>query len=124
VYKGVAKDVEIVFLKTVSALIKVSNLPKNVYIEIVPAPSVAVGDGLSGLGFGVFVDSEDYSTIAIAGKYCNEMKQEGLSRKEWLCTLPEIIVHEWAHMEQWRDGKKLNHKGITKRTKELLKVIS
>lgn len=49
---------------------------------------------------------------------------KGFLRREWLEVLPSTIAHEWAHMEQWRDGKPINHKGVDKRTRQLLKSAS
>lgn len=120
VYPKVGKDVEQIFRTVISKLNSISEIPEEVELLLVPGASVAVNDGA---GFGVFICYDHYKAIAIAGKYCNEMKKD-LSRKEWLEILPETIAHEWAHMEQWRDGKPLNHKGIDKRVKQLLNSIN
>lgn len=120
VYNKIGKDVEKLFRSTIAALKSISKPLNGLECHLVPAPSVSVG---SGYGFGVFVVRKNFCMIAIAGKYSNEMKTNGLSRRDWLASIPETIVHEWAHMEQWRDGVELSHKGIDKRTKELLVEI-
>lgn len=118
IYNKIGKDVEKLFRSTIAALKSISKPLDGLECHLVPAPSVSDGKEY---GFGVFVVRKNSSMIAIAGKYSNEMTA---SRKDWLESIPETIAHEWAHMEQWRDGLALSHKGIDKRTKKLLKEIA
>ena len=120
IYSKVGKDVSKLFLKTIRALQKVSPSIKGLNIILAPETCVGVADG-SKRGFGVFFVRGKYIGIAIGGKYSNDMKKD-ISRKDWIKSIPETIAHEWAHMEQWRDKRPLNHKGIDKRVKELLKA--
>jgi hypothetical protein len=121
IHPGVAKDVAKIFIETTKHLNKVSPLPKEVQLHCTATYTVGVKDS-TGFGFGVFSFDDSRVIIGIAGKYCRKMNLEnGVSRAAWLEELPSIIAHEWVHMEQWRDGKPINHKGIDKRGSNLLK---
>jgi predicted SprT family Zn-dependent metalloprotease len=43
--------------------------------------------------------------------------------REWPAFLTEIIAHELAHYEQFRDGRKLQERGIAVRTRTLVQEI-
>lgn len=120
VYPRVSNGVKEMAYKCITAIESVSELPSNVKIQVVPAPVIKVGGGET-FGFGVFIVQEDSALIVLPGMYSVDMKEE-MSRKEWLEEWPGILAHEWAHMEQWRDGKPLNHRGVENRTKKLLKL--
>lgn len=91
------------------------DVPHHVRVLVVPAPCIV--DRNHGSGFGVFStrtitvrDRRVRPMIGIAG-HC----PQGCEYEDWLQTLPETIFHEIAHYEQFRDGRKLQERGVAKR---------
>lgn len=123
VHKGVSAGVAALFKDVARKLSKVSPIPKEIVLHVVPAPVVGFKESKA-VGFGVFAEREQDTVLAVGGKYSKLMALNGVSRKVWLECLPGVIAHEWAHAEQWRDGRPLVHRGIHKRVRELLKAIN
>lgn len=97
-------------------------VPHNVKVLIVPAPVVIGPDGMS--GFGVFCtrpvtvnDRRVRPGILIAG----QCPPTGITYDDWLQTIPETLFHELAHYEQFRDGRKLQERGVAVRALNLAK---
>lgn len=83
--------------------------------EVVPAPAINI-DGK--LCFGAF--SPELSLVLLAG----EPPEPDITRAEWLETmLPEVISHELAHLEQHRDGRRLQERGVAVRARSLARRL-
>lgn len=119
-YAAISKSVRTSVAETVSRLCRVSPMPNNLRIVVVPAATVEA-DGA--VGFGLFGAPEDTPTIVIGGVFSQDLKKD-MSRNDWLRTLPDTIAHEWAHAEQWKRGAKLQERGVNRRAKELLESAS
>lgn len=93
-------------------------------VKIHVVPSRVVGDQppfgrLHGVGFGAFAIRRGKPSIWIAG-----IRQEGcITDDEHREMLLRVLCHELAHYEQWRDGKRLQERGVGVRARSLMKKI-
>jgi len=92
----------------------VSPATHDIEITVVPAPVVTDGDGF---GFAAFYIDDGRPKMCIAGEKVDE-----ITRDDWLADmLPSDVAHEWAHYEQWRDGRPVQERGVAVRARTLLR---
>ena len=117
--RGQRPDAVRVIRETARALARVSPETAKLRIRIAPAPCVTNGRGF---GWGAFDDPPGEvlrPTSYIAGE-----KPDDIGDEDWLSDmLPHVLAHEWAHYEQWRDGKPVRERGVEARARELLRLI-
>lgn len=80
----------------------------------------------SGFGFGVFVPprrKSDPPRIAVAAGLADLCEAAGESRADALLAVLHTFLHEFAHYEQWRDGRTLQERGVNVRARSLLRSI-
>jgi len=89
-------------------------------IHLVPSATVqAVENG--GTGFAAFGVRNSKPMIYVGCKWLPSFAKDGVTREEWAEQLKISLAHEWAHMEQYRDGRPLTERGVHVRAKSLLK---
>lgn len=87
---------------------------KGLRVTVAPAP--CVGDPSGKVGFGAYLPRDKW--LVLAGLH----PAPDVSAKDWRAKhLPEIIAHEWAHMEQHRDGRPIQERGVEVRARGLLR---
>lgn len=96
----------------------------GVAVFVVGWPTVSsIHEGEMTVAFGFFVEDRGGSpAIYLAG----EMPEDyGMTRQEWWDReLPETVAHEWAHYEQYRDGREVQERGVAVRARSLLRKAS
>ena len=118
---GVAKDVGCFAIETVAELRRLIECRHKLTVQVVPGQVVCVRDGTRSVsGFGVFTTTYKHPRIFIAG---TPLPRREMSREEWLYGTRVVICHEFAHYEQFRDGRKLNERGIEQRAKKLAALV-
>jgi hypothetical protein len=88
----------------------------EIAVRVCAAPTVT--DGRGGFGFAALVIGGEplRITIWVAGQ-CPPK----INRREWLREmLPESVLHELVHYEQWRGGRALTERGVAVRVRNLL----
>jgi len=81
---------------------------KPLYIHLVDADTLIDPEGVS--AFGLFMSNDTHSRMYLASRVP-------------LYAMEQIVFHEWAHYEQWRDGRKLQERGMNVRAKNLCKAM-
>lgn len=122
----IANDVMGMVIRVVEALNSVSPVPSNCSLKVLVAPAMAIEtpDGVTGFGVFGWGRCDRNAEIYIGGRFSSRQMPDDFTRREWLrFTLPCILAHEWAHFEQWRDGKELTERGIEVRMRSLLRLI-
>jgi hypothetical protein len=100
------------FLKSVAGVTEIRHwLP----VSLVPAPTLQAPDGA--LGFAVFVVDPKGARILVAG----ENPFEDCPEREFIESTLHNVAHEIAHYEQWRDGRKVQERGVNLRATNLLR---
>jgi len=88
-------------------------------VEVVPAEVLT--DGHKGYGFGLFYfDKLSIPSIALAGDLRSIVTECGKS--EALGHLRQTFAHELAHYEQWRDGRKVQERGVEVRARNIVRL--
>jgi len=117
VNRGVAKDVGRRLRAFVEALIEVIEIRHRLMVSIVPGVVVCHGKSKTS-GFGVF-DSVNIR-IFIAGI---PLPRSEMTRAEWIRNAKHTIAHEFAHYEQFRDGRRLTERGVESRARKLVRMV-
>jgi hypothetical protein len=94
-----------------------------VHVDVVPAPSVADGQGGYGFGATVIGISKTPVRIYIAGQLGAVKGDHRLSQRTIRRYLGETICHEWAHYEQFRDGRPVIERGVRVRAASLYRRL-
>lgn len=113
----VAGSARTIVRETAWGLSRVSPDPHDVLVKMVPGMSI-FAEGRH--GFGTFhLGDGGRPIIHVAGE-----RPHDLDEAEWLGDmLPSTVAHEWAHYEQFRDGKPIQKRGVVVRTRTLLRLI-
>jgi hypothetical protein len=93
------------------------NVPHRLPVYLVPTQSVAGRDGKA--GFAVFFCKKNDSYIIIGARQSNLLFPK---LSDHLSHLETCLCHEVAHYEQWRDGRKLQERGVAVRARSLLSL--
>lgn len=115
-----ARDVKLArdFLRRLEG---VTEIQHYVRVRLVPVAVVYV-DGCE-RGFGVFVNFPRRLPIIYIGTGYRELKKHvGMTEDEFEEHLRHNLAHEVAHYEQWRDGKKLQERGVNVRATNLVRL--
>jgi len=103
--RGVNREVRRGIERAVAHLSSVFDLRHTIAVVVVPASVLGGPNGEHAIG----AWDERRKRIWLAGKPPSpkdfDMPEGPLSNKEWVWTLREILCHELAHYEQWRDGR-------------------
>lgn len=85
-------------------------------VRVVPAQ--VIGTQEVGFGFGLFeYDKKGKDlTIMLSGHQLPDLQYD-----EWIEMIMEALCHELAHYEQFRDGKKVQERGVRVRARNLMK---
>lgn len=100
------------FREAVEIIATITKIEHQLPVLVVPAPCI---DFAGKVAFGVFVSKP--LGICVAGELPDELFDE--EERFFISTL----VHEIAHYEQFRDGKKLQERGVPRRTNTLTNKI-
>lgn len=123
VHEDVRQDVRnaiLSFVERIPALTEISDR-----LLIVVRPTAYVGaDG--SFGFGMFWVSgknglATQPRIEIAAGAVNVLLDAGETEQEAVLHMLNTLAHEVAHYEQWRDGRKLQERGVKRRATSLVK---
>lgn len=124
-HRGVKADIRGAVRRLTHWLPTVSQVRHVIEVEMVPAPAIEA-DG--GFGFGLFVvpaRKRQNPTIVIAAGLADVLQEEqGDSREDALLAVRHTFLHEFAHYEQWRDGRELTERGVSVRAAGLLRKIA
>jgi len=115
--KGVTPPIRKYAQDFIKKAYKVFKWAHPVKILIVPAPVVT--DNYGNYGFGAFLYNGDDLTIILAGEVLPDMNYS-----EWLSLFKESFCHEFAHYEQYRDGKPLQERGVAIRARNLMEILN
>lgn len=122
---GVKDDVRQAIIRALASVLSLSPLKHKLEICVVPAP--AVKDPITGTcGFGVFVHwkpKRQGVSIFVAAGLAEAAQRDGDSRAEAVEAVVHVFLHEWAHYEQFRDGKQLTERGPELRARGLRRLI-
>jgi hypothetical protein len=124
-WDGIAADVG-AEVTALAAWLGTTGLQHPMEVWVVPAPAVQAPDG--GIGFGVFAWPTQSPRvyvgtvrIVLAAGMAEVLQAEGAcSRADALDAVLHTVAHEWAHYEQWRDGRQPTERGVNKRATHLL----
>lgn len=87
-----------------------------VRVLVVPAKSLTAGNQY---GFGAFVVTRGKPEIWLAG----QKPEKSITDDEHRQMTIETFAHELAHYEQWRDGLKLQERGVAVRAKRIVRAL-
>lgn len=92
------------------------------FVQVVVCPSPVVTDGRT-CGFGAFNRSRTRPEIWMGGDYSSIVEQGMMEQSEVGCCLISTLLHELAHYEQARDGRKVQERGVAIRTRSLCRAF-
>jgi hypothetical protein len=118
-YRGFPESQYKIISAIVAGLHRISSAVHPILVRVVPGMVVTDADG-GGFGWGAFrAGGDNRPQIIIPGH-----KPDELTDAEWLAEmLPTTIAHEWAHYEQYRDGKPVQERGVVVRARSLARGI-
>lgn len=85
---------------------------------VVLCPSQAV-ESPDGAGFGAFRINRGRPEIWLAG----EKPEPSMSDADHAGEILEVLSHEVAHYEQWRDGREIQERGVAVRARTIARKI-
>jgi len=95
-------------------------VPHFLPVHVVPAPAVSDGEG--GYGFAAFA-WRPTPRVFLAGDVKEIAAGTSMDHQEALEMLEESFIHELVHYEQWRDGRKIQERGVAVRTRNIHRKI-
>lgn len=101
------------------ALDDISPITQELDIYVVPLHFV--DDSKRHCSLGLFYWWLTPPQIHITGAYPKWLSGE--QRAEWLHDYKDTLCHEYAHYEQWRDGRKVCEDGVNRRAKRLVSLV-
>lgn len=123
VKRGVPRWIELECWRTFTALLDISPPTKPVEVFIVPAPAVTI-HGRTGFGATrVQKNGRGRARIYIAGDYTEVMRDHKIPKPQARKDIGETLAHEWAHYEQWRDGRPIIERGVRMRAANLYRRV-
>lgn len=106
------------FVSLVQLVVRVEHA---VLVDVVPAFVVTDPQGRHAFGLFYF-ERYNEPSIAVAGDLRPIVAKHG--RGEALEMFRDTLAHELAHYEQWRDGRKVQERGVNVRAKSIVRKVA
>ena len=115
----IAADIQLAVTGISEHLQVLSDVPHDLLMVIYPAEVVTTDDGDA--CWATFQEPTGNTNlhIKIAGRFPRGMFPH---RRDGIENLMDSVCHEFAHYEQWRDGKEITERGVNVRARGLLKL--
>ena len=117
----VSRRAEHIARQTIGHLQAISPARHTVRVRVSAAHAVTSETGAAnevGVSFGVFTIQTREIRLA-AGMVRHLMREHKLTRTEAESAFMEVVCHEWAHYEQFRDGRPVVERGVGARARVL-----
>jgi hypothetical protein len=113
---GVRVDVRRALRVALDKLVKTSPPKHEIIIYVVSEQAIDDGNRVS---FGVFghCGRSEKLAIYVAAGAAEVVQEKGGTRATGVADVVDTLRHEWAHYEQFRDGKKLQERGVAARAR-------